>query len=263
MNANAAPRQQWHAVVLAPARPGDAVCRAYGLAHRCLLPVAGEPMLARVARTLARHPAIGRILLVIGENVPYTAALGSLVRRMEIVKPRKTTAQSVAAAVELLDEDTPVLVTTADHALLDKAMIDHFLAASQASRADATIGLVRAENVLERYPHTAGTILTFARDRVLACNLYGLLTPRGRDAIDVWEDIEANHRQPLKLATAFGLTSLVRHLTGTLDLETAFRLVSRRIGATARPVLMGNPEAAIGIDRHEDKALIEEILTRH
>ncbi len=141
-------------------------------------------------------------------------------------------------------------------------MIDHFLAASEASRADATIGLARAETLLERYPHAVGTVLTFAHDRVLACNLYGILTPRGREAIDAWEDIEAHHRQPLKLATAFGLTSLMRHLTGTLDLETAFRLASRRIGITVRPVFMPDPEAAIGIARMEDKALIEEILAR-
>ena len=116
--------------------------------------------------------------------------------------------------------------------------------------------------MFERYPHAVGTVLTFAHDRVLACNLYGILTPRGRDAIDAWEDIEANYRQPLKLVTAFGLTSLMRHLTGTLDLDTAFRLASRRIGITARPVFMPDPEAAIGIARMEDKALIEEILAR-
>ena len=241
MSAQPAPSRQWHAVVLATARPGDPVCRALGLAHKCLLPVAGEPMLARVARTLARHALIGRILLVIDGNVPFTAALGSLVRRVEIVEPRETIARSTAAALELLDEEASVLVTTADHALLDKAMIDHFLAASKASRADATIGLARAGTVPERYPHATGTVLTFAHDSVLACNLYGILTPRGRDAIDAWEDIEANHQQPLRLATAFGLTSLVRHLTGTLDLDTAFQLASRRIGITARPVFMPIP----------------------
>jgi len=262
MSAEPAHGRQWHAVVLATACPGDPVCRALGLAHKCLLPLAGEPMLARVARTLARHPLIGRIRLVIDDMVPLAAALGSLVRRVEIVNPRETTARSVATAVELLGGEAPVLVTTADHALLDKAMIDHFLAACEASGADATIGLARTETVRQRYPRSAGTVLAFAHDRVLPCNLYGILTPRGRDAIDAWDDIEADCRQPLKLATAFGLTSLVRHLTGTLDVDTAFRLASRRVGITAHPVFMPDPEAAIGIGSLEDKALVEEILAR-
>jgi len=131
--------RQWHAVVLVVAHPSDPLARAFGIAHRCLLPLAGEPMLARVVRTLARHPLIGRIVLIIDDTVPFTAALGSLARRVEIVRPHETTALSVAAAVEMLGEEAPVLATTADHALIDKAMIDHFLAASEASGADATI----------------------------------------------------------------------------------------------------------------------------
>lgn len=255
-------RRQWHAVVVAMARPDDSGPRAFGIAHKCLLPLAGEPLLARVTRTLARHPRIGRIVLIIGDTVPFTAALGSLVRRVEIVAPRETTARSVAAALATLDEEAPVLLTTADHALLDRAMIDHFLAASEDSGADATIALARAETVLTRYPHAAGRVLNFAHDRVLACNLYGLLTRPGREAVDAWDTIEADHRQPVKLATAFGLTSLMRHLSGTLDLDTAFRLASRRTGITVRPVFMTEPEAAVAIAGPEDRALIEEILAR-
>lgn len=261
MSAESASRQ-WHAVVLAMARPGDAGPRGFGIGHKCLLPLAGEPMLARVVRTLARHRLIGRIVLVIDDAVAFTAALGSLARRVEIVRPRETTARSVAAAVEMLGEEAPVLVTTADHVLLDREMIDHFLATSEASGADATIALARAEAVLERYPESTAQVFTFADDKVIACNLYGLLTGPGREAVEAWDSIEADHRQPVKLATAFGLTALVRHLTGTLDLETAFRLASRRTGITVRPVFMPDPAAAIAIAGPRDKMLVEGILAR-
>ncbi len=262
MSADTDARRRWHAVVLAASRPGDPLCRAFGIAHKCLLPVAGEPMLARVVRSLARHPAFERILVVIEDDVPLAPALGSLVRRVEIVPARKTITGSVDAAMDVIGNDHPVLITTAGHALLDKAMIEHFLVASEASGGDVTAGLVRAEVVLKHYPRSERTVLAFGPDRVCGGNLYAILTPEGRRAIDFWEGIEANHQQPLKLAMAFGLTPLIRFLTGTLNLDVAFQLASHRIGINARPVFMPMPEAAIDIDRPEDKALVDEILTR-
>ncbi|MGH6914095.1 MAG: spore coat biosynthesis protein F, partial [Geminicoccales bacterium] len=50
------------ALVLAGSRgPDDPVARARGVAHKCLAPVAGVPMLVRVALTLAACPSVGRI----------------------------------------------------------------------------------------------------------------------------------------------------------------------------------------------------------
>lgn len=255
-------RPAWHAVVLAASRPGDPLCRAFGVGHKCLLPVAGEPMLARVVRALARHRAIARIVVVIEDGTPVATALGSLYRRVEIVRARETAAASAAAAIAAARFDGPVLVTTADHALLDKAMLDHFMAASEASGADVTAGLARAETILSRYPEAKRTFLRLGGDRISGCNLYGFLTPRGHKAIAFWERIEANRKRPLMLVAAFGLMPLLRFLTGTLNLETAFRLASGRIGVVARPVVMPMPEAAIDVDKPEDKTLVDEILAR-
>ena len=255
-------RPVWHAVVLAASRLGDPLCRAFGVSHKCLLPVAGEPMLTRVVRALARHPAIARIVVVIEDGTPVGPALGSLSRRVEIVKARATAAASAATAIAAAKFDGPVLVTTADHALLDRAMLDHFIAASEASGADVTAGLARAETILSRYPGAKRTFLRLGRDRVSGCNLYGFLTPRGLKAIAFWERIEVNRKQPLKLAAVFGLIPLLRFLTRTINLETAFRLASRKIGVAARPIVMPMPEAAIDVDKPEDKTLVEEILAR-
>src|SRR4029450_9539104 len=40
---------------------------------------------------------------------------------------------------------TPVLLTTADHALLTPAVVDHFCEAARATGADVVVGLARAE----------------------------------------------------------------------------------------------------------------------
>jgi hypothetical protein len=53
---------------------------------------------------------------------------------------------------------------------------------------------------------------------------------------------------------------LIRYGLGRLDLETAFRLGSQRLGLDARPVIMPFAEAAIDVDKPDDKALCEIIL---
>ncbi len=262
MNAATGGRTHWHAVVLAASRPGDKLTAAFGVSHKCLLPVAGEAMLTRVVRTLARHPNIKRIVVVIEEGTPVAPALGSLIARIELVAARDSAAASTAAAISTGGFDGPVLVTTADHALLDRAMLDHFLSCSEVAGADVTAGLARAETILGRYPEAVRTFLRFGRDQVSGCNLYAFLTPRGLEAIAFWEQIESNRKNPIKLVSAFGLTPLLRYITGTLNLDTAFRLASERIGVVARPVLMPMAEAAIDVDKPEDKRLVEEIFAR-
>ena len=54
------------ALVLAGSRgPDDPVARAGGVAHKCLLPIAGVPMAVRVVETLATCPSVGRIALAL------------------------------------------------------------------------------------------------------------------------------------------------------------------------------------------------------
>jgi hypothetical protein len=52
----------------------------------------------------------------------------------------------------------------------------------------------------------------------------------------------------------------LRYGFGRVDLETAFRLGSRRLGLDARPVLMPFAEAAIDVDKPDDKVLCDEIF---
>jgi GTP:adenosylcobinamide-phosphate guanylyltransferase len=56
------------ALVLAGSRGAeDPVARAAGQPHKCLVPVGGIAMLARVIESLRRCPEIGRIVVALGE----------------------------------------------------------------------------------------------------------------------------------------------------------------------------------------------------
>ena len=252
---------RWTALVLAAGRgPDDPMARAFGVSHKCLVTVGGMPMLARVLATLRSHPAIGRIGISIEDRALVEQTIGALPDDVFVIRSKASAAASAASALEIGVLGHPLLLTTADHVLLDAAMLDRFIAGSTAANADLTVGLARAETILAAYPTTRRTFLGFGPDRVSGCNLFGLMSPRALRAIDFWQSVERNRKRPWRLVAAFGPVPLLRYGLGRIDLDTAFTLGSRRLGLDARPVIMPFAEAAIDVDKPDDKVLCEEIL---
>ena len=59
------------ALLLAGNRPGgDPLAAAFGVASKALVPLAGAPMLARVARALVDHPRIARVIVLSQPGIP-------------------------------------------------------------------------------------------------------------------------------------------------------------------------------------------------
>ena len=256
-------RDKWRVLVLAASRgPNDPMAARYGVSHKCLIEVSGKPMLARVAETLLSHPAVSSVGISIEDETVLAPALGGNADKVEFFQSANSAPASVLDALQKMDKhgNGPVLVTTADHALLDHQMLDHFLTAAEQADADLLVGLARDDVILKAYPQAKRTFLKFGPDRVSGCNLFAFKTPRGRKVLSFWQRVEKNRKNPVKLIAAFGFKPLLAYLTGSLNLEKAFSLASDRIGLTARPVLMPFANAAVDVDKPEDKELVEEIL---
>lgn len=252
--------QAWNVLVLAAGRgPDDPMAKAYQVTHKCLVEIAGEPMLARVTRTLLSLPAIRSITISIETRELLDEALGPLSRQVKFLTPQESAARSALAAV-VENPQFPWLITTGDHPLLTKDMLQHFLAEATGSGADLCVGLATAETILTRFPEAKRTFLTFGRDRVSGCNLFALTSERARNALAFWHHLESVRKRPWRLIGAFGPLALLRFTTGTLTLDSAFALASHRLGLTARPVLMPFAEAAVDVDKPEDKELAERIF---
>jgi hypothetical protein len=113
---------------------------------------------------------------------------------------------------------------------------------------------------MARFPEARRTFLTFGRDRVSGCNLFALTSKRARNALAFWHHLEGVRKRPWRLVGAFGPVALLRFATGALSLDSAFALASRRLDLTAKPVLMPFAEAAVDVDKAEDKELAERIF---
>lgn len=251
------------ALVLAGSRgPDDPMARAFKVRHKALLPVAGEPMVLRVIRALAATPEIARIVVVI--EAPEVIALLPGLAAAANGKPVTTMpaagspSTSVIAALEQLG--TPLLVTTADHALLEPAWVSHFVAARPAS-ADATLALARSEQVMAAAPGTQRTFLRFRGGAYSGCNLFFFATPRASNFAQLWRRVEVLRKQPVKMLGLLGWSFALRYRLGWLSFDAALaRLGTLAGGAKAAMVELPFGRAAVDVDKPDDLALVERLL---
>ncbi|GAB4358163.1 MAG: nucleotidyltransferase family protein [Kiloniellaceae bacterium] len=269
MGQAAQPAQRFTVLVLAGDRgPQDPVSRAAGVAHKCLAKVAGTAMLERVVTALAASPHTDGIAVSLNDPAVLRAlpGLAPLLAsgRLRPLQAAGAPSQSVLKAVEELggagQAPFPLLITTADHALLTPAMVDHFCSESLASGAAVTAGLTASATLKARYPQSKRTYLRFRDERYSGSNLFLLMNPQAMALPCLWRRIEQQRKKPWRVAAVFGPLLLLGYLLRLFTLDQAMARISARLGVTVAAVKMPMAEAAIDVDKAEDLELVNRIL---
>jgi GTP:adenosylcobinamide-phosphate guanylyltransferase len=221
-------------------------------------------MLLRVVRALRASPGIGSVSVSIDDpraldEVPElkaALAVGDLRVHRSLDSPSRSVSDALAGCAP----NEPLLVTTADHALLTPEIVGHFAAAAAGSEADLLVGVVSRSLLDARYPETTRTYLRLRGEAWTGANLFYFRTGPARRAAAFWVRAERQRKRPWRLAWAFGPIALLLFLLRRVDLDAALERASRAIGARIRAVSLPFPEAAIDVDRATDLVLAERIL---
>ena len=268
MSDEASPRATaFTALVLAGRRGGeDPLARHCGVPSKCLASAGGVPMVVRVLDALAAVPSAGRIFVVL-EDPALLDPLPSFRRwrseqRCAALAGAATPSLSVRKALDEIPASLPMLVTTADHALLTPEIVATFWAAARATGADVVAGVTTAEVIRRAYPQTQRTYLRFRDGACSGANLFALLTPAARRAVDFWREVERDRKRPWRMIRAFGLGPLLAYLLGRLTLDAAMARASGVIGAQVAAVRLPFADAAIDVDKPADLVLVDAILGR-
>lgn len=256
----------WTALVLAGQRPGvNDLAAANGQPYKALIPVAGQSMMSRVIAALDACPRIVRIVIV--AQIPDLLLSGDTaqLRGNPKVKPAASTDGIAASIAKIAGQDIapwPVLVTTADHALLTSEMVEEFLDACDGEARDADLAIAFGERriVEAAYPRTRRTWLKFSDGYYSGANLFALRGAKVLPALKLWSGVEQDRKKGLAVISQFGPWLLLRAVTRTITFPQALAKAGLRLGLVAKPVVMSQAEAAIDVDKPADLVLAEEIL---
>jgi GTP:adenosylcobinamide-phosphate guanylyltransferase len=249
---------RWTAIVLAGSRPGvDPFAAKYGTDLKALIPVGGMPMVARPVEALLKSREIDRVCVLAQHAARISAALPE--------DPRLSIGQSSATIAATLEEILanpatryPLLVTTADHALLDPSIIADFCA--RTGEADVAIGLVERKSLMARLPQTSRTWLRFRGGAYSGANLFAFGSAKAAKAVALWRTVEQDRKKGWRVIAALGPLALVGALLRLRTLDQTLAAIGRKLGIDVRKVELGNPLAAVDVDKPSDHELVTAIL---
>lgn len=252
-------------LILAGRRAGavDPLAETHGVADKCLVPVAGRPMIAHVLESAAGSSA-ARIFIsthhaaLLDElDDPVIALLG---RRLVVVPAADNLADSVLAVAGVAS--FPLLVTTADNCLLTAATIAEIEAEADRLGAEAGVALARREDVLAVHPEGQRRFYEFSDVAVSNCNAYWIGHPNALRAAEAFRGGGQFVKKPLRVMQAFGLVNLLRFRFGLGPIHHIFARISRRLKVEVAPLLIGDGATAIDVDNERSLAVTEALMRR-
>jgi GTP:adenosylcobinamide-phosphate guanylyltransferase len=213
-------------------------------------------MLAHVLSALEAANSVGRVIVLAQDCGIIREALGARFNRVTFAESKSSIAETLFAY--LSDKPAwPILVTTADHALLSPRIVDHF---TSAARADVSFGVVSRSRYMRHFPCAARTWVRARGDAYSGANLFAFRNAGALAAIGFWASLEKERKKGWKLLVAVGPLLALGALSGVLSLADLARRLSARLGIGIAAVELPFAEAALDVDKPNDLVLVESIF---
>jgi GTP:adenosylcobinamide-phosphate guanylyltransferase len=246
--------EPFSAIVLAAQRAGEInpLAQHFGVSHKCLVPVAGEPLIRHVVRALAESPGLQEVRISVEpEVVPQVnAALTGIPAQLVHIPSADNLADSVYACAQ--DARTPLLITTADNVLLTPHSVATILGA---------LALAARQSVLAAHPEGQRRFYRFADDHYSNCNLYAIAGAQALRLVESFRTGGQFKKNPRRLVMTMGPFNLLLLLLHRLSLRGAARRISRRFGVELAAVVLRDGSQAIDVDNLRSWGVAEQLLT--
>lgn len=252
-------------IVLAAQRTGvvNPLAERAGVSHKCLVPIAGQPLILYVLDTLTKVPNLERVRISVEPEIHEE--LEALLQRydgtgvrLELTPSRPGIADSVLDASQGID--TPLVVTTADNVLLNRDAVN--AVRSALVEADVVAAFASEAAIKAVHPEGQRNFYRFADGGYSNCNLYAVRGRHAFDAIGIFREGGQFMKNPRRLITAFGLFNILLMRAKLVSLHGAMKRMSKRFRLGFKAVVFTDGSLAIDVDNERTYRIAEEILVK-
>lgn len=265
MNTRTNTTSRYPVIVLAGRRENsnDPLATAAGLSHKCLIPVAGNLLITHVLNAIAASEYISRIIIStddpsVIDMIPATSRLREE-GRLTIAAAQKNLVDSVDAA--LRESGYPVILTTADNAMLTHYDINAFVDAARSNNAAVAIAFARRDDVFSAHPQGQIRFYEFSDDAYSNCNLFWLSDKHALTAVESFREGGQFVKYPRRILRAFGVLNMFAFLFRWRSLSETMQALSRRFRVKIISVIVNDGALAIDVDNERTRNIAEELLT--
>ncbi|MEM6857543.1 MAG: hypothetical protein AAF559_06695 [Pseudomonadota bacterium] len=254
------------ALIMAGKRSGvlDPLAERAGVAQKCVVPVNGVPMVARVTEAVSKVPEVGQIRIVAHEpdEIAAQPVVAKLIEegRLIFAEGKFNIVDSVFSGAE--GADFPLLITTADNCLVTPEGYSEFIGKCLDVQAGGAAGLASKEDVQAADPEGQSKFYEFRDGGFSNCNMYWIGSAKALSAAEIMREGGQFVKFPRRIIKAFGLINLIRFRLGTGSKEKLFEQVSKRFGFKMVPIELSDGHYAIDVDNERTFAVTEKILKR-
>jgi len=242
----------------------DPLAEQFAVSHKCLVPVRGVPMLARVLDIVdAAFPGAPLFVSIedfsLIEHEPTVARLAAA-GRLTLVEAREHIVDSIVHASATTG--FPLIVTTADNVLMTPASLLELERQGEQSGAHAIAVMARKEDIRAAHPDGQRRFYEFRDGGFSNCNMFWLGDRQALRATETFRHGGQFAKRPERIIKAFGILNLIRFRLKLNTLEGVFRHVSRRFKVDVRPMVVADGRVAIDVDNERTHRVAEEVLAR-
>ena len=254
------------ALIMAGKRSGvlDPLADRAGVAQKCVVPVNGIPMVARVTEAVSKVPEVDAIRIVAHEpdEIAAQPVIAKLIEegRLSFAPGQFNIVDSVFSGAQGVD--FPLMITTADNCLVTPEGYSEFINKALAAQAGGAAGLARKEDVQAADPEGQSKFYQFKDGGFSNCNMYWIGDENALSAAEIMRGGGQFVKCPSRIIKAFGFMNLIRFRLGNGSKEKLFQQISKRFGFNLVPIELSDGHYAIDVDNERTFNVTEKILKR-
>jgi molybdopterin-guanine dinucleotide biosynthesis protein A len=252
--------EQVNAVVFAGGMNDDELTRLTSTRLKALISFRDSTLIQLMLENLREVSAV-RHVAIVGDPEAFARKF-ELNPEYDWLQEQGSFLNNLRVGLEALPPDEPALLTSCDIPLADSAVFDNLLTMAENQEADIIYPIIRREVMEKRFPGARRTYVKLSDGTFTGGNAFLAFPKCLLDNMSTMEAVLDSRKSPMKLASLFGWSTLIKIILGRASLSELEKQASRVLDVSVKALPFPHAELGMDIDKCEDLEYARQKISR-